>query len=150
MVLLWNETQQWSCPVNFTVPPEALVADLSVLITGGWPSSIQRVWEIIVMSEAVSSCKRAGWPLIRKETYFRRSAALDWKEAIKLRDFTVFFVLCLENREHLGCCELFGVFWQNPSLCPIFLHSWQQFWRNRQSRWKCHAPQCLQGKGEFC
>ena len=64
MVLLWNETQQWSCPVSFTVPPEALVADLSVLVIGGWPSSIHRVWEITVMSEAVSGCKRAGWPLI--------------------------------------------------------------------------------------
>ena len=63
-----------------------------------------------MMSEAVSSCKRAGRPLFRREIYFRRSAALDWKEAIKLRDFTDCFVLCLENRERLGYCELLGGF----------------------------------------
>ena len=116
----------------------------SVLVASGRSITIHRRWEIIVLQEAVSSCKQAGWALIRREQFFQSSTALDWKEALKLRDFTVCFFLCLENRERLVFCELLGVFWQNQSLCPIFLHTWKQFWRKRQSWWKWQAPHCLQ------
>ena len=120
-------------PVIWTQSLEALHTTCLIDVSGGWPMVFHSFWEMMVMSEGVSICKRTGWLFSFTDTF---PVWLSLGE--KLLPDCVFFsvcvyvVACLLFCALMGCrnlCVLAGcicgcsVFWMDISLQNASQHN---------------------------